>query len=131
MRNYTCIFIGSYCVPMPVVSVTKTFAFEAAHVLPWHPGKCSRLHGHSYRLDVTVTGPTDGNGVVIDFADLGRAVRAAVVERCDHALLNDLVDNPTAENLAAAFLDWLSDAGLAASELTVWETATSRATVRP
>lgn len=115
---------------MRSLSVTKTFAFEAAHVLPWHPGKCSRLHGHSYRLDVTVGGALDANGVVLDFADLAETVRERIVERCDHSLLNDIVSNPTAEVLAITFLDWLDAAGLSVTELTVWETASSRATVR-
>ena len=107
---------------MPAVSITKTFGFEAAHVLPWHPGKCSRVHGHSYRLDVTVTGPTDRNGVVMDFADLGRAVTAAVVERCDHAFLNDLVDNPTAEIMAVWIWDALREPLPGLAEVELWET---------
>lgn len=115
---------------MRSLSVTKTFAFEAAHVLPWHKGKCSRLHGHSYRLDITVTGPLDADGVVLDFADLTDVVRRAVIARCDHTLLNDTVPNPTAEVLALTFMDWLGAAGLPVTELTVWETATSRATAR-
>ncbi len=50
--------------------VTRSFSFEAAHQLPWHPGKCRRLHGHNYRLEVTVQGPVGENGVVMDFDDL-------------------------------------------------------------
>src|SRR5687767_7041396 len=61
--------------------VTRSFAFEAAHQLPWHPGKCKRLHGHNYRFEVTVEGPLDEHGVVVDFDDLHRIVEAEVVDR--------------------------------------------------
>lgn len=83
--------------------MTKTFGFEAAHVLPWHPGKCARMHGHSYRLEVTVSGAVDDRGVVVEFGDLSAVVQRAVVDRCDHRVLNDLDDNPTAERLALLF----------------------------
>ena len=80
--------------------VTRSFAFEAAHHLPWHPGRCQRLHGHHYRLEVTVEGPVDEHGVVMDFDDLRAVVEREVVGRYDHRLLNDLLDNPTAELVA-------------------------------
>ena len=59
----------------PRTRVTCTFTFEAAHRLAWHPGKCRNLHGHSYRLDVSVEGPLDANGVVLDFDTLQDVVR--------------------------------------------------------
>ena len=89
-------------------TVTRTFRFEAAHQLPWHEGKCRNLHGHSYRLDVTVAGPVGPNGIVLDFADLRAVVDREVVDRYDHRFLNDLMDNPTAELLAQIGLE---DAG--------------------
>jgi 6-pyruvoyltetrahydropterin/6-carboxytetrahydropterin synthase len=46
--------------------VSRSFAFEAAHHLPWHAGKYQRLHGHHYRLEVTVEGPLNEHGVVIE-----------------------------------------------------------------
>ena len=77
-------------------SVTRAFSFEAAHQLPWHQGKCQRLHGHSYRLEVTVAGPIGRNGIVVDFSDVRRVVQREVIDRFDHRYLNDLLDNPTA-----------------------------------
>src|SRR5277367_1595693 len=75
-----------------VVQIRKQFAFEAAHVLPHHQGKCSRLHGHSYRLDVTVEGGLQSEGpatgMVIDFDELARIVRTAVIDALDHRHLN-------------------------------------------
>src|SRR3989442_13110592 len=78
-------------------TVTRAFAFEAAHQLPWHAGACRNLHGHGYRLEVTVAGPLNDDGIVIDFADVAAVVRREVVDRYDHTYLNDLLDNPTAE----------------------------------
>lgn len=105
--------------------VTRAFSFEAAHHLPWHPGKCRRLHGHSYRLEVTVEGPVGPHGVVIDFDDVKQIVRREVVERWDHQLLNDLLENPTAERIAAEAWRLLAGAGLAVVHLRLWETPDS------
>lgn len=81
--------------------IRRRFDFEAAHLLPNHPGKCRRLHGHSYELVVTVEREVDPvTGLGIDFADLKRTVRERVVDRLDHVYVNDLVENPTAENMA-------------------------------
>lgn len=106
-------------------SVTCTFTFEAAHRLAWHPGKCRELHGHSYRLDVTLAGPLDERGVVVDFDDLAVVVRREVVDRWDHRFLNDLVENPTAERLAHEAWSLLTGAGVPVSALRLWETTHS------
>lgn len=111
----------------PLTSVTCRFSFEAAHHLSWHPGRCRNLHGHSYRLDVTVSGPLDHNGVVIDFDHLRAIVEREVVGPWDHCDLNQVIDNPTAELLAHRAWVLLTDAGLALSSLRLWETDDSSA----
>ena len=81
--------------------VRRSFDFEAAHQLPHHPGKCRDLHGHSYRLLVSVDRAVDaGSGLAIDFSDLKAVVRSRVVDVLDHKCINDLIDNPTAEVMA-------------------------------
>lgn len=81
--------------------VKRSFAFEAAHRLPRHPGACRELHGHSYRLVVTVDRPVDReSGLAIDFSQLKAIVTREVLERLDHRYLNDLIDNPSAEVIA-------------------------------
>jgi len=105
--------------------VTRSFAFEAAHHLPWHPGKCRRLHGHNYRFEVTVGGPLDERGVVIDFDELSAIVEAEVVARYDHQLLNDFFDNPTAEVVAQDVWKRVEAAGLRVAALRLWETPES------
>jgi 6-pyruvoyltetrahydropterin/6-carboxytetrahydropterin synthase len=84
------------------VIVRRSFDFEAAHRLPHHPGKCRELHGHSYRLVVSVDRPVDAvTGLAIGFSDLKRIVRESVVAELDHRCLNDHIENPTAEVVAA------------------------------
>ena len=82
--------------------MVRRFRFEAAHHLPRHEGKCRELHGHSYELVVAVERPVDKiSGMVIDFSDLKRVVRREVVDKLDHRCVNDVIDNPTAENMAS------------------------------
>lgn len=75
------------------IRVTKIFEFEAAHALDCHDGKCSNIHGHSYKLHVTVLGEPNhikGNpkdGMVIDFSDIKEIVKSMVVGPFDHALV--------------------------------------------
>jgi len=116
------------------VRIRKRFRFEASHMLPHHAGKCARLHGHSYRLDVTVRGELreDGaeSGMVMDFAELEAIVGPEVIDRLDHRHLNDVVENPTCERI----LLWIA-AGLAPrlpglDELVLWETASACAVLR-
>lgn len=106
-------------------SVTRTFAFEAAHQLPWHEGKCRNLHGHSYRLEVTVEGPLNPSGIVVDFADITAVVEREVIDRFDHRYLNDLLDNPTAELLAADIWKSIEAADLPLTRIRLWETVDS------
>lgn len=76
---------------MARVRVTKQFDFEMAHALWNYDGPCKNLHGHSYRLFVTVTGQpahektNPKNGMVIDFGDLKKIVNETVIHRFDHA----------------------------------------------
>jgi len=105
--------------------VTRAFSFEAAHQLDWHSGACKNLHGHSYRLEVTVAGDLDDNGIVIDFADLSDVVQQTVLDVYDHTYLNDLLPNPTAELIAADIWDRLTSAGMAPARIVLWETTNS------
>lgn len=84
--------------------IFKEFRFEAAHRLPNVPSghKCSRLHGHSYRVELHVEGePGLETGWVVDFADISRAFQP-VWEQLDHHYLNEIpgLENPTSEVLA-------------------------------
>lgn len=122
-ESFTCMRYGS---------ITKIFRFEAAHHLPGHRGKCARPHGHSYRLEVTLSGPIkdapgeSDHGMVMDFAELSQVVNTAVIERLDHQDLNAVTGlQTTAENLAHWIWGELTAGGLSEallSRIRLWET---------
>ncbi|AKU90985.1 6-carboxytetrahydropterin synthase QueD [Vulgatibacter incomptus] len=85
---------------MPKVELRVEFLFSAAHRLPFHKGVCFRMHGHNYKLLVTVEREVDpATGMVMDFEDLRLQVWEHALDRCDHHTLNDFLENPTAENI--------------------------------
>ena len=108
------------------MQIRKSFTFEAAHVLPHHPGKCSRLHGHSYRLEVALEGPLQRDGaaagMIEDFDVVSSAVKASVVNELDHRSLNDLIENPTAEEIVLWIWQRLAPELPQLAELILWET---------
>jgi len=137
-----------------VIRVTKEFAFEMAHVLWNYDGPCRNVHGHSYRLFVTISGtPADDpenpkNGMVMDFSDLKNIVKKEIVNIFDHAVVVSsryekekrdmftklfgntvLVDyQPTCENLVSDFAERISSRlpeGIKLHSLKLYETATS------
>ena len=86
------------------MEIYKVFTIEAAHRLPNLPDdhKCSRLHGHSFQIEVHVEGEVDQTtGWVMDFADISQLFKS-LFEQLDHRYLNDIdgLENPTSENLA-------------------------------
>jgi 6-pyruvoyltetrahydropterin/6-carboxytetrahydropterin synthase len=112
--------------------VSKEFVFDAAHDLPDYPGKCRKLHGHTYRLQVTVEAPIHPKtGIACDFQDISNAVRKQVIEVLDHTYLNETIETSTAENVVLWMWRRIQpalDARLV--ELTLWETPTSWVTYR-
>ena len=79
---------------MPIIRVTKQVEFSAAHSVLDEP-----LHGHNYKLSVTVQGPLNEGGILIDFRELKEILRE-VLKDLDHRNLNDILPNPTAERVA-------------------------------
>ncbi|HYO83224.1 MAG TPA: 6-carboxytetrahydropterin synthase QueD [Bryobacteraceae bacterium] len=120
------------------VTVEQTFA--AGHSLREYKGKCENVHGHNYRVQVTVQGKALNRiGLLVDFVDLKRAVRE-VIARLDHQFINDLEPfttvNPSAENLSKYFYDEVSSAltlepGVRIAQIRIWETDTSIAVYTP
>lgn len=108
------------------MKIVKKFMFSAAHYLPDYVGKCKQLHGHTYFLDVLVEGEINPDtGMVIDFYDLKHIVESKVISKLDHKLLNDIVENPTAENI----IMWVkNELGMSFKEkvvLKLWESPES------
>ncbi len=123
------------------ISVERTFA--AAHALRGYKGKCERVHGHNYRVRVTLAGERlNTAGLLVDFVDLKRILRETV-DSLDHEFLNEVPPfdelNPTAENMARYFHDeiWERLENLATEvpvrikKVKIWETGTATATYRP
>ncbi len=140
-----------------MIRLTKEFSFESAHALEGYDGPCREIHGHSYRLFVTVKGEPIGDvlnpkcGMVIDFGDLKRIVNEQIIDRLDHSFVMRstsssrqlaaamssqfsnvvLVDyQPTCENMLSDFAARISarlPQGVAIHSLKLHETATSYA----
>jgi 6-pyruvoyltetrahydropterin/6-carboxytetrahydropterin synthase len=109
--------------------IFKIFRIEAAHRLPNVPPehKCSRLHGHSFRIEVHVAGPVvEPQGWVQDFADVGAAFEPLFAQ-LDHHYLNEIdgLENPTSEVLARWVWERLQPALPALSKVVVRETCTA------
>lgn len=123
-----------------MLTVTKQFKFEAAHFLPHYEGACNNLHGHTYHLDVTVTGDVVDNmnykdyGMIIDFKDLKAIVWEDVIKNYDHGYLNDFFINPTAETLAECIGIKVSEVlpeGIRLVRIRLWEGDESYAEYTP
>ena len=136
-----------------MITVTKTVRFDAAHVLTNHQGLCKNLHGHTYRVDVSVAqAEDDGRDMVIDFKDLKTIANEVICDRFDHAFIYNTESagekeiaavvekngmrtvaipfRSTAENLAKMFYNELKSRVPGLSAVKVWETADSSAEYR-
>ncbi|MBM7635870.1 6-carboxytetrahydropterin synthase QueD [Streptococcus saliviloxodontae] len=119
------------------VLVSKEFTFDAAHHLFNYEGKCKALHGHTYRLQLAVSGFLDDCGMVYDFGDLKEIYKNELEPKLDHRYLNESLPymNTTAENMVY----WIyqtcaeslpSDRGLEMEYVRLYETPTSFAEFR-
>jgi 6-pyruvoyltetrahydropterin/6-carboxytetrahydropterin synthase len=112
------------------VRLIKQFRFEAAHLLPRVPAghKCARLHGHSFKVELAVSGPVDEtSGWFIDYAELDELWRP-LHEALDHRYLNEVpgLDNPTSEILARWIWTRVKPRCAALERVTVHETCEAR-----
>ena len=137
-----------------MTTVTKTIKFDAAHVLTNHQGLCKNLHGHTYRVDISVSQcDCDGNDMVIDFKDLKSIAGEVICDRFDHAFIYNTESlgeceiaevvkkngmrtiaipfRSTAENLSRLFYQDLKARVPGLSSVKVWETADSCAEYCP
>jgi len=115
--------------------LSQEFKFDAAHNLINYRGKCEKLHGHSYKLRVTLTGTTNPeNGMIMDFNFLKERVMEFVIDKLDHSFLNDTIRLSTAENIAGWIWDMLETPLHSETyelyEIILWETESSSVTIR-
>jgi 6-pyruvoyltetrahydropterin/6-carboxytetrahydropterin synthase len=124
---------------MSEVSVEQTFA--AGHALRNYKGACENVHGHNFRVRVTIEGQKlDQTGLLVDFIDLKKSM-GEIIARLDHVFLNDIapfdVKNPSAENIAEYFHAELSrrltanPVPIEIREVRIWETDIQSAAYRP
>jgi 6-pyruvoyltetrahydropterin/6-carboxytetrahydropterin synthase len=133
-----------------MITVTKTVKFDAAHVLTNHDGLCKNLHGHTYRIDISVAQSEDNQGdMVIDFKDLKNIATSVICDSFDHAFIYnnksdgereiasvvgkygmrtvELPFRSTAENLARHFYSLLKTKIPGLCAIRVWVTSESSA----
>jgi len=130
--------------------ITKVIHFCYGHRLLDYAGKCRNLHGHNGVLEVDVESDgLDRLGMVVDFGDIGDAVKTWVDGNLDHRMLLNRSDplvetlselgepvylmdgNPTAENIARHIFEQACGQGFDVTEVRLWETPTGRASYRP
>ncbi|QEY23502.1 6-carboxytetrahydropterin synthase QueD [Neisseria animalis] len=133
------------------MKITKIFTFDSSHMLDGHDGKCQNLHGHTYKLEITVSdGLIQGgakDGMVMDFTDLKAIVKQQIIDPFDHAFIYDgsneresriaalleewnmktlrLQRRTTAENMTVEIYGRLQNAGINVCSVKLWETPTS------
>lgn len=134
------------------MKVVKTFSFDSSHMLDCHDGKCRNLHGHTYKLEVEISGSLISHGpkegMVLDFSDLKRIVNECIVDRMDHAFLYNRNNEretalaemlegwqlktfafefrTTAEAMSRYIFECLrNQGGLSVTRIRLWETPTS------
>lgn len=130
------------------MKVIKQFEFESAHRLSKYEGKCKRVHGHNYKVTVTCEAvDLDERGILVDFGDIKKVVKAHIIERFDHRLILNGHDdenrklfrefdqdwlvwveyNPTAENMAIDFLKIIGEHIPSVKSVEIYETPDSSA----
>jgi 6-pyruvoyltetrahydropterin/6-carboxytetrahydropterin synthase len=130
-------------------TVTKTIDFCYGHRLLKYEGRCRHLHGHNGRIEVEIdSGDLDGRGMVTDFSEIKKTLKAWIDATLDHQMIlckdDPLVpvlkekgelfkvidDNPTAENIAKLIFTYAREKGLPVTAVRLWETPTSCAGYR-
>lgn len=115
------------------ISIGKIFEFDACHHLGNDKiyGKCSNLHGHTYKMEIEITGEINQYGWICNFSELKELVSAFILDKYDHAYINDFIDMPTAENMIFdiySILDnKLQEKNLILRKIKLYETSTSYA----
>lgn len=103
------------------MELSCVFHFAASHFLTKYHGKCENLHGHNYKIIITIEGEIKDDGMVLDFKKIKDAVNGKIIDKLDHTHLNDTMENPSAENLAVWIWDKLKNE-LPLKKLRIYET---------
>jgi 6-pyruvoyltetrahydropterin/6-carboxytetrahydropterin synthase len=117
-----------------IIILSKDFEFEAAQALPQFPEghKCRNVHGHSFKVTISVRGPVDeASGIFYDHAAISDVMKP-IIEQLDHAYLNDItgLENPTIENMSRWFWEKLQPQLMGLYEIVLHETPRARCVYR-
>ncbi|GFN33882.1 6-carboxytetrahydropterin synthase QueD [Paenibacillus xylaniclasticus] len=121
------------------VLLSKEFTFDSAHHLHQYEGKCKNLHGHTYKVQLILSGVPDERGISIDFSDMKRIAKKRIIDPLDHKYLNEVLPpmNTTAENMVVWMYEQVHEAlveeglypNIRVEEIKLWETPTSFAAI--
>jgi 6-pyruvoyltetrahydropterin/6-carboxytetrahydropterin synthase len=122
---------------MERIEVTRRVRWEAAHYLPFFDGDCSKMHGHSWSAEITLTGDLERagseHGMVMDMGKVAKHFKVVLEAQMDHACLNDILparfQPPSTENVARFIMASYLGAGFPVVRVTVRETENQTATV--
>jgi 6-pyruvoyltetrahydropterin/6-carboxytetrahydropterin synthase len=109
-----------------IMVVCKEFTFDSAHKLTNDNGECANLHGHTYKLQIYVKGEVqEKTGYVQDFKELKSIVTEDVLKVLDHRYINDVINNPSVENVSIWIWERLKKSLPLLCEIKLWETPTN------
>ena len=106
---------------MAQLELNCIFHFAASHFLTKYHGKCEDLHGHNYKVVVTIEDELQEDGMVLDFKIVKKVVKEKVISKLDHKHLNDIIENPSAEHVAIWIWEKIKD-DMPLKKVTVYET---------
>lgn len=115
------------------ISIGKVFEFEACHHLGNEEiyGKCSKLHGHTYKMEIEITGEINQYGWICNFSKLKKLVSDFILTKYDHAFINEFIQVPTAENMIVDIYNILDcnlkEQNLILKKIKLYETSTNYA----
>ncbi|MBD3360844.1 6-carboxytetrahydropterin synthase QueD [Candidatus Peregrinibacteria bacterium] len=106
---------------MPKLKLSTILRFSSSHFLTPYHGKCEKLHGHNYKLIVTIKDDLKENNMVLDFKKMKKIIETTVIDKLDHSHLNDTFDNPSAEAISIWIWNELKNK-LPLNKITLYET---------
>jgi len=115
--------------------ITREFTFSAAHNLTNYHGKCEELHGHTFKLSITLEGsPIEEDGMIVNFITIKDIVQENILNLLDHKYLNNIFKNPTCENIVSWIFNKLDPVlkgeNYSLYEVRLWESSESSVTLR-
>ncbi len=106
---------------MPKMELSCILTFSAAHFLTDYEGDCEKLHGHNYKVIITIKDKQKKNGMIMDFKIIKKITKEKILNKLDHSNLNDFLKNPSVENLCILIWEKLKN-DLPLNKITIYET---------